>query len=182
MLQFFISAQAQLVISSLPRDLLLVITLYMDSIEKKLQQKLLKVPVPPDAIGFYQPVNVVDKIAYVSGQLPLVDNALINYRGRLGKEINIENGQRAAKTCILNALGQLKKTIGSLDKIKRIVKITGFVNSLPGFKDQAKVMDGASELLVELWGEDGKHARSSVGVVELPLGACIEIEMQVLLK
>ena len=154
----------------------------MDSIEKKLQHKLIALPVPTDPLGNYVPVQMVDTIAYVSGQLPLVDNALINYRGRLGREINLENGQRAAKACILNALGHLKKRLGSLDKIKRIVKMTGFVSVMPGYKDHAKVMDGASDFLVELWGEAGKHARSTVGVSDLPMGACIEIELLVELK
>src|SRR5262249_53443062 len=111
-----------------------------------------------------------------SGQLPLANNNLGAYKGRLGKEISLEAGIRAAKQCTLNALAFFKNEFGRLDKVKRVVKLTGYVAGMPGFHDHAKVINGASELLVEVYGELGKHARVSVGVTDLPMGACVEIE------
>lgn len=149
----------------------------MDKIEKKIKDLLLKLPVAGDALGFYLPVQKSGKTLYVSGQLPLIDGSLVSYRGRLGREITLENGQRAAKVALLNALAQIKKEIGSLDKIKKILRLVAYVSTFPGFREQHKVVDGASELLLEIFGDAGKHARSSVGVSDLPLGACVEIEL-----
>ncbi|KAB2836326.1 RidA family protein, partial [bacterium] len=98
------------------------------------------------------------------------------YKGRLGKEITLEAAQRGAKQCTLNALALAKNELGSLEKIRRVIKLTGFVAGMPGFVDQPKVLNAASELLVDLYGENGKHARVAVGVTDLPMGACVEIE------
>jgi len=148
----------------------------LDPIEKKLRSMLHPLPKIPQPLGSYVPVLRVANLVFVSGQLPLANNALGAYKGRLGKEISVEAGQRAAKQCTLNALAFFKHDFGRLDKIKRVVKLTGYVAGMPGFHDQAKVINGASDLLVEVYGDSGKHARASVGVTDLPMGACVEIE------
>lgn len=147
-----------------------------DAIEQKLLQMLHKLPEVPAALGSYAPSLRVGNLLYISGQLPIFKNSLGAYKGRLGKEITFEAGVRGAKQCALNALALVKQEIGSLEKVRRVVKLTGFVSGMPGFVDQAKILNGASELLVELYGENGKHVRSAVGVTDLPMGACIEIE------
>jgi len=148
----------------------------VDKIEKKLLELLLKLPILPPPMGNYLPVARVGNFIYLSGQLPLKDGSLGAFQGRLGKEIPLDGGQRAAKQCTLNALAHLKRELGSLEKIKRVVKLTGYVAGMPGFTEQAHVLNGASDILVELFGEAGKHARVAVGVTDLPLGACVEIE------
>ena len=149
----------------------------LDPIEKKLLQMLLKLPVDlPPALGSYIPVQRVGNLVYISGQLPIYNNNLGAYKGRLGKEITLEAGVRGAKQCTLNALALLKSEIGRLDKVKRVIKLTGFVSGMPGFIEQPKVLNGASDLLVEIYGENGKHVRTAVGVTDLPMGSCVEIE------
>lgn len=148
----------------------------LDPIEKKLMAMLHPLPKLPQPVGSYLPLIRVGNLVYLSGQLPLANNALGAYKGRLGKEISVEAGQRAAKQCTLNALSLFKNEFGRLDKIKRVIKLSGYVAGMPGFHDQAKVMNGASELLVEIFGDLGKHARIAVGVTDLPMGACVEIE------
>ena len=147
-----------------------------DPIEKKILGMLIQLPELPPALGSYAPFVRTGNLIYVSGQLPLFNNSLGAYKGRLGKEITLETGIRGAKQCALNALALMKKELGRLDKIKRVVKLGGFVAGMPGFVDQSKVINGASDFLVELYGENGKHARSSVGVTDLPMGACVEID------
>lgn len=149
----------------------------LDPIEKKLLGMLLKLPVDlPPALGSYIPVLRVGNLVYISGQLPIYNNNLGAYKGRLGKEITLEAGVRGAKQCTLNALALLKSEIGRLDKVKRVIKVMGFVSGMPGFIEQPKVLNGASDLLVELYGESGRHVRSAVGVTDLPMGSCVEIE------
>ena len=148
----------------------------VDPIEAKLLQMLHKLPEMPPALGSYVPLVRVGNLIYISGQLPIFKNNLGAYKGRLGKEITLEAGVRGAKQCTLNALSLLKGEIGRLDKVKRVVKVAGFVSGMPGFHDQSKVLNGASELLVELYGDNGKHVRTAVGVTDLPMGACVEIE------
>jgi len=147
-----------------------------DPVEQKLLAMLHKLPEMPPALGSYLPVLRTGNLLYISGQLPIFNNNLGAYKGRLGKEITLEAGVRGAKQCTLNALSLAKNELGGLSKIKRVIKLTGFVSGMPGFHDQAKVMNGASELLVELFGENGKHVRVAVGVTDLPMGACVEIE------
>jgi len=147
-----------------------------DPIEKKILGMLIQLPEIPPALGSYVPVLRTGNLAYVSGQLPIFNNSLGAYKGRLGKEITLETGVRGAKQCALNALALMKKELGRLDKIKRVIKLQGFVAGMPGFVDQPKVINGASDFLVELYGENGKHARTSVGVTDLPMGACVEID------
>lgn len=147
-----------------------------DAIEQKLLQMLHKLPEMPPALGSYVPALRVGNLLYISGQLPIFKNSLGAYKGRLGKEITLEAAQRGAKQCTLNALSLAKNELGTLEKIRRVIKLTGFVAGMPGFVDQPKVLNAASELLVELYGENGKHTRVAVGVTDLPMGACVEIE------
>lgn len=128
--------------------------------------------------GNYRPAVKAGSLVFVSGQLPKVEGK-VAFKGRVGKDVSLETARRAAKAALLNALAALEQEVGSLDKVKQIVKVTGYINSYPGFYDQSKVMDGASDLLVEIFGERGPHSRVAVGVVELPQGAAIEIEMVV---
>ena len=145
------------------------------TIEDRLKE--LQITLPEVAVaGNYLPALRVGNLLYVSGQLPKVEGK-VAYTGRVGKDLTLESARRAAKACLINILAVVKQELGSLDKVKKIVRLGGFITSYPGFHDQAKVMDAASDLLVELFGESGKHARATVGVVELPLGAAVEIEM-----
>jgi enamine deaminase RidA (YjgF/YER057c/UK114 family) len=145
-------------------------------IEQKIKELGFEVPEAPAPLAAYIPSLVEGNLVYTAGQLPVVKGEL-KYKGKLGKEFTVEDGQKAAELCALNCLGAVKKSIGDLDKITRIVKLTVFVSSAEGFTDQPKVANGASELLVKIFGENGKHVRSAVGVSELPLGAAVEIEM-----
>jgi enamine deaminase RidA (YjgF/YER057c/UK114 family) len=153
-----------------------VVPAKLDPIERKLVGMLLRLPKIAPPLGSYLPLVRSGKLVFVSGQLPLADNILGAYKGRLGREISLEAAQRGAKQCTLNALAWFKQEFGSLDKLKRVIKLTGFVAGMPGFTEQARVLNGASDFLVELYGEAGKHARVSVGVTDLPLGACVEID------
>jgi enamine deaminase RidA (YjgF/YER057c/UK114 family) len=145
-------------------------------IEDKLRDMGLVLP-PPAAPAFqYVPVAVHGGIAYVSGQLPKEGDE-VRITGKVGGTLDLETAQRAARICILQGLSCLKAAIGSLDAVERVLKVTGFVASAPGFVQQPKVIDAASNLLVELFGERGRHARSAVGVAELPRNSPVEIEM-----
>jgi enamine deaminase RidA (YjgF/YER057c/UK114 family) len=122
------------------------------------------------------PVTISGKIAYVSGQIPIADGK-ITHKGKVPVQQSVEEAQSAARLCIINALAQLKAEIGSLDKISRVLKVSGFVNSDPDFVDQPKVINGASDLLFEIFGEKGKHARVAIGAASLPLDSTVEIDM-----
>jgi enamine deaminase RidA (YjgF/YER057c/UK114 family) len=115
-------------------------------------------------------------LVYTSGQLPTVDGKLLAV-GKVGDEVGATDAAGLARTCALNALAAAASAAGGLDQIRRIVKVTGFVASAPGFSGQPQVINGASELFIEVFGEDGKHARSAVGVAELPLNAPVEVEL-----
>lgn len=142
--------------------------------EKRLADLGIALP-PPRAPAFaYVPVAVHGGLAWVSGQLPWVGDTLA--RGKLGAEIDVAGGKECARLCVLNGLAVLKAEIGSLDRVARIVKVVGFVASAPGFVEQPAVLDGASTLLREIFGEAGRHARSAVGVAELPRGIPVEVE------
>jgi len=147
----------------------------MPSIEDKLQELHIILPEVQPA-GNYVPAVRVGNLVFVSGQLPKVEGK-IAYKGRVGKDLNIETARRAAKACLANVLAALKSEIGSLDKVKRIVRMTGYINTYPGFSEHPKVLDAASEQLVEIFGEAGKHSRVAIGVVELPFGSSMEMEM-----
>lgn len=141
-------------------------------IEEKLASLGISLPVPPEPAGSYVPVVLSGNLAFVAGQIPM-EGRHVKFRG---KADSIETGQEAARLCTINALAQLKSSLGSLDRIKRVIKVTGFVNCDPSFADQAKVINGASDLLVNIFGEKGKHARTAVGVSSLPLDSTVELE------
>ena len=149
------------------------------TIDERLTQLGIQLPKAAAPVASYVPVVTVGQMAYVSGQLPFIDGELVT--GRLGENVDLELGMRAARACGLMILAQLKAALGSLDKVERIVKLGGFVNSHGAFTDQPKVVNGASDLMVDVFGEAGKHARSAVGVPVLPLGAAVEIDAVVAL-
>ena len=146
------------------------------SIESKLAELGIELPQAAKAVGSYVPVAISGKMAFVSGQIPIVDGA-VKYCGKVPCDKSLEEAQEAAKVCTLNALAQLKEAAGGLDNIAKIVKIEVFVNSAAGFTDQAKVANGASDLLIDIYGEAGKHARAAVGVAELPLDSAVEVSV-----
>ena len=141
-------------------------------IEEKLASLDISLPIPPEPVGSYLPVVVSGNLAFVAGQIPIEGNT-VKFKGKVE---SIELGQEAARLCTLNALAQLKSSLGSLDNVKRLIKVTGFVNCEPSFIDHAKVINGASDLLVNIFGEKGKHVRAAVGVIGLPLDSTVEIE------
>ncbi|CEJ10172.1 Endoribonuclease L-PSP [bacterium YEK0313] len=126
----------------------------------------------------YVPVVLNRGTAYVAGQLPKVDGE-VRVHGKAGGAVSLEAARAEARICILQGLACLRQALGSLDRIERVLKVTGFVASAPGFNDQPKVLDAASDLLGEIFGEAGRHARSAVGVAELPRDAAVEIELVV---
>jgi enamine deaminase RidA (YjgF/YER057c/UK114 family) len=126
--------------------------------------------------GAYVPAVRSGAFVYTSGQLPTVDGKLPAV-GKVGGEVSVSDAAGLARTCALNALAAAASQAGGIDGIRRIVKVTGFVASAPGFGGQPQVVNGASELLIEVFGEDGRHARSAVGVAELPLNAPVEVEL-----
>ena len=153
----------------------------MSQFEKKIEELGLKVPSLTKPLAAYVHGVQADKLLFTSGQLPTVEGKLV-CEGHVGAEVSIEQGYEAAKVCALNCLAVIKSIAGDLDKVERIVKLTGFVSSAPGFTAQPKVVNGASEFLLSVFGEKGEHARSAVGVIELPINAPVEVEMIVKLK
>jgi enamine deaminase RidA (YjgF/YER057c/UK114 family) len=145
-------------------------------IDKKLESLGISLPSPPKPAGSYIPVVVSKNMAYVSGQIPIQDGKII-YKGKVPNEEMSEEAKKAAKLCIINALAQLKSELGTLDRIIRIIKVSGFVNSTPEFTKQPYVINAASDFLYEVFGEKGKHSRIAVGVASLPLDSMVEIDM-----
>jgi len=150
------------------------------SIADRLAELGIALPQPAAPVAAYVPVVVAGNLAHVSGQLPFVDGQLVT--GRLGEDVSLEQGTAAARACGLMILAQLASALGSLDRVERVVKLGAFVSSAAGFTDQPKVANGASELMAEVFGEAGRHARSAVGVPVLPLGAAVEVDAVVALK
>jgi enamine deaminase RidA (YjgF/YER057c/UK114 family) len=144
--------------------------------DTKLKELKLQLTEPAPSEGDYVPCVRTGSLLFISGQLPKIGPQIV-FKGRLGKEVSLDNGQRAAKQAVVNALAIAKQELGTLDRVKRVVRMTGYVNTYPGFIDQAKVMDGASELLGQIFGPAGKHSRVTVGVIELPGHAAIEIDL-----
>ncbi len=145
-------------------------------IEEKIKQMGLTIPDAPKPLAAYIPALKIGNMVFTAGQIPMKDGQLV-FRGKIGKDLSEEDGKKAAEICVLNCLSVVKSLAGSLDNIKRIIKLTVFVNSADGFTNQAAVANGASELLVKLFSENGKHVRSAVGVNELPINSAVEIEM-----
>ena len=150
----------------------------MSKVEERLVASGIVIPDVPVPLAAYVPGVVSGNLVHTSGQLPMVKGALA-FKGKLGQDASVEDGYAAAKQCAVNCLGVVKALIGDLDRVKRVVKVVGFVNSTPDFEAQPKVIIGASELLQLAFGENGAHARSAVGVAALPLGAMCEVEIVV---
>ena len=150
----------------------------MGKVENRLIELGLLLPEAPKPVAAYIPAKQSGKLVFTAGQLPMVNGELIS-KGFLGQEVAIEDANKAARVCTLNALAAIKGVIGDLDRIKQIVRVVGYVASIPTFTQQPAVVNGASELLLEIFGEAGKHARSAVGVAVLPLNASVEIELTV---
>jgi enamine deaminase RidA (YjgF/YER057c/UK114 family) len=150
----------------------------MNKIELKLKELKLQIPDVPKPVAAYIPAKQTGNLVFTAGQLPMVNGELIS-KGLLGQDVEIDEANKAARICTLNALAAIKGVIGDLDRIKQIVRVVGYVASVPTFTQQPAVVNGASELLLEIFGENGKHARSAVGMAVLPLNASVEIELTV---
>jgi enamine deaminase RidA (YjgF/YER057c/UK114 family) len=150
----------------------------MSNIENKIKELGLQLPEPPKPLAAYIPAKQAGNLVFTAGQLPMVKGEII-LKGLLGQDVEIEPAYNAAKICTLNALSAIKGVIGDLDKIKQVVRVVGYVASLPTFTQQPAVVNGASEFLLEIFGDKGKHARSAVGMAVLPLNAAVEIELTV---
>lgn len=153
----------------------------MSKVEERLAAAGVVIPEVPLPVAAYVPGVVSGNMAYTSGQLPMVSGK-VAYTGQLASADDIDTGYAAARQCAINCLGVIKSLIGDLDRVTRVIKVTGFVSSAPEFTAQPKVVNGASELLQIAFGEAGSHSRSAVGVAALPLGAVCEVEIQVEFK
>ncbi|TDO85926.1 enamine deaminase RidA (YjgF/YER057c/UK114 family) [Halanaerobium saccharolyticum] len=151
------------------------------SVEEKIKELGLELPEAPEPIAEYIPAKKVNDLVYVSGQGPIKDGEFI-YIGKVGGSVSLEEGYQCAQQCCLNALAAVKSVVGSLDEIEDIVKLRGFVNSTDDFLEQPKVVNGASELLVKIFGEKGRHARAALGTSVLPDDIPVELEMIVKVK
>jgi enamine deaminase RidA (YjgF/YER057c/UK114 family) len=144
--------------------------------EARLKEKNITLPTPPTPLANYVGAVRVGNLLFLSGHGPLRDGKA-TARGKLGKDLSVEQGYQVARQVGLNLLATTRATLGSLDKVKRVVKVLGMVNSAEGFGDQPKVINGFSDLMVEVFGDIGRHARSAVGMAELPMSIPVEIEM-----
>jgi enamine deaminase RidA (YjgF/YER057c/UK114 family) len=144
------------------------------SVEQTLADKGITLPAAPMPAANYVPFVQTGNLVFISGQISADDNGLIT--GKLGDTTSLEDGTAAARRCGLALIAQLKAAIGNLDRVTRVVKLTGFVNSTPDFTDQPKVINGCSDLMVEVFGEAGRHARAAVSAPSLPFGVAVEIE------
>ena len=146
----------------------------MSTIEAKLEQLGLPLPVAPPPVGAYVPVIRMGNLVITSGQLPFVGKQIV-FAGKVGATLHEQDGWNAARICTVNALAQIKACVGSLGMIKQIVRVEGYVHSAPDFRGQPQVLNGASELLVELFGDAGRHTRIALGVAEMPLNAAVQL-------
>ncbi len=145
------------------------------NIEARLAELGVALPKAAAPVANYVPWVITGKLLFIAGQVTLVDGKA-QYVGQLGREFGVEDGAKAARLCAINILAQVKAATGELDRVARCVKLTGFVNATPDFKDHPKVVNGASDLMVEAFGESGRHARAAVGVSGLPLGVAVEVD------
>ena len=144
-------------------------------IEEKLKTLGIILPSPPKPAGSYIPVVRTGNLVFVLGQIPISDGKVL-YSGKVTKDLSIEDAQKAARLCVINALAQLKSELGNLDKISKFVRVSGFVNSPPEFTEHPKVINGASDLLFEIFEKKGQHARIATGVSSLPLNSAVEVD------
>ena len=147
------------------------------SAEARIKELDLTLPQPPRPLGNYVPGVRVGNLLFLSGHGPARVDGVPTARGKVGRDLSLEDGYKVAREVGINLPGSAKALLGSLDKVKRVVKVLGMVNSAEGFGDQPKVINGFSDLMVEVFGESGRHARSAVGMAELPMGIPVEIEM-----
>ena len=146
------------------------------NIEDKLKELNIELPNAPEPVGAYVAFKKINNLLFISGQLPISKDGKI-IKGKIGKDLTLEEGQKASKLCVINIFAQVKKALkGDLNKVKNCVKITGFVNSTDDFKDQPKVINPASEILSTVFGNNGKHTRAAISTNSLPLGAAVEID------
>lgn len=144
--------------------------------EKKLAELGIILPTPRTPMANYVPFVRSGNVVTVSGQVCFDENGKLVAKGRLGDGVSVEDGQKAARACAINLLAQLKAALGELDNVVRVIRLGGFINSAPGFGDGPTVMNGASDLMVAVFGDKGRHARSTVGVAALPADAAVEVE------
>jgi enamine deaminase RidA (YjgF/YER057c/UK114 family) len=149
----------------------------MSDVRAKLAELGLTLPVAAKPVAAYVPAIRTGNIVFTAGQLPMIEGTL-SKTGKVGGEISIEEAKKLAEVCALNALAAVE-TVADVNKIVRVVRVVGYVNGVAGFTQQPAVINGASELFLHIWGEAGKHARSAVGVAELPLNAPVEVELTV---
>ena len=146
------------------------------TVEDKLKELNIELPDAPDPVGAYVAFKKINNLLFISGQLPISSDGKM-VKGKIGKDLTLEDGQKASRLCVLNILAQVKKALdGDLNKVKNCIKITGFVNSTDDFKDQPKVINPASETLSTVLGVSGKHTRAAISSNSLPLGAAVEID------
>ncbi len=151
------------------------------SVEERCRALGLDIPAPPRPVAAYVPGVQAGGLVFTSGQLPTAGGEVL-FRGRVGAELSPEDGYQAARLCALNCLGVIRSLAGNLEQVEQVVQITGYVRSAPGFEGQPGVVNGASELVLAVFGEAGRHARAALGVSELPLGAVVELTMIVKLR
>ncbi len=151
------------------------------SVEATLNTLGIELPAPPKPVASYVPAVLAGDLLYLSGMLPFRDGQVV-ITGKLGEEISVERGAEAAKLALLNALAVVRHELGSLDRVQRIVRVVGHVASAAGFVQQPAVINGASDLLVQIFGESGRHARVALGAAVLPMHAAIELELLVQIK
>ena len=147
-------------------------------IKERLNDLGISIPNAPKPAGSYVPVVLTGKLAFVSGQIPIKDGQVV-YQGKVGDTQSIDDAQEAAKLCVINGLAQIEAYCGTLDNLEKIIKISGFVNSTKDFTEHPKVINAASDLLMKIFDEKGRHSRIAIGVSSLPLNATIEIDMVV---
>ncbi len=146
------------------------------TIDARLEELRIELPEAAAPVANYVPFTITGNLVFISGQLPMADGAL-QYSGKLGDNVSVEDAQKAARLCGLNLLAQLKAACGGdLDRVSQVIKLGGFVNGTPDFTDQALVINGTSDLMFEVFEANGKHARAAVGCVALPLGAAVEVD------
>jgi len=145
-------------------------------IDERLASLNITLPSPPKPAGSYVPVIIADKLAFVSGQIPIKDGKVV-YVGKVSEDVTIEDAQKAARLCIINALAHLKTELKSLDRISKIVRVSGYVNSSSDFTEQPKIINSASDLLFEIFGQRGQHTRIAIGVSSLPFNSVVEIDL-----
>jgi enamine deaminase RidA (YjgF/YER057c/UK114 family) len=151
-------------------------------IEEKILALGIELPNAPQSAGSYVQVAITGNLVFVSGQIPVEPGSIpmqVKFKGKVGKDISLEEGQEAARLCTINALAQLKSTLGSLEKIRKFVKVSGFVNCDASFSNHPQIINGASDFIVQLFGEKGRHSRSAIGASSLPLDSAVEIEFVV---